>query len=170
MTQDHHRRLARRIVLRQQQPAVLRLCAEQVEQVGGRPERFDSLWLFEPQQRSAPALRDRYLLERLTLRPKVDVLSRRGPVLRNVDAWGAQPEDCQPLRIRIRQRLEQQRVDHAEDSGVCADADGERCDDDERERGASSQRAQRVAEILQESVHECPRRRCRARMIPLRSY
>ena len=48
----------------------------------------------------------------------------------NVDARRAQPQHRQPIGIGIRQRLQQQRVDDAEDRGVGADADGERRDDD----------------------------------------
>ena len=55
--------------------------------------------------------------------------------------------------LRIRQRLQQQRVDDAEDRGVGADADRERRDDDERQARAAAQRADGVAEVLEECRH-----------------
>ena len=51
----------------------------------------------------------------------------------NVDPRRPQPQHGQPVGIRIRQRLQQQRVDDAEDRRVGADADRQRRDDDERQ-------------------------------------
>ena len=55
--------------------------------------------------------------------------------------------------VRIRQRLQQQRVDDAEDRGVGADPDAERRDDDEGQPRASSQRAHGVANVLEKGGH-----------------
>ena len=82
VAQDHDRRLARHVVFGQQQPAVQRLRAEQVEQAGRGAQRLDALRLIAPEQRAAAALRDRHLLERAVLVLDVDVLPRRRPVLR----------------------------------------------------------------------------------------
>ena len=55
--------------------------------------------------------------------------------------------------LREGQRPEQQRVHQAEDRGVGADADGEDQDGDEREAGVAAQRAEGVAQVVQERVH-----------------
>src|SRR6185503_5373857 len=57
------------------------------------------------------------------------------------------------LRIRVRQRLQQQRIDDAEDRGVGADADRERGNDDEGQHRAASRGTNGVADVLQESAH-----------------
>jgi hypothetical protein len=54
---------------------------------------------------------------------------------------------AEPLRLRVRQRPEQQRVDDREDGGVDADADGEGDERDEGESGRLSQHADAVAEV-----------------------
>ena len=153
VAQDDDRRLAGRVFIRPQQPSVERLRAEQVEQAGGRQNPFDPLRVLAGQQRAGAALRNRHLLERSVFGADVDELPRRRPVLRDVDAWRSQPQHREPVRVGIRQRLEQQRVDDAEDGGVGADADGERDDDHQRQRGRAPQRPDGVAEVLQEGSH-----------------
>jgi hypothetical protein len=66
---------------------------------------------------------------------------------------GDRSHSREPVRVGIRQRLEQQRVDDAEDGGVGADADGERDDDHQRQRGGAPQSPDGVAEVLQEGSH-----------------
>ena len=52
--------------------------------------------------------RDRGLFEDVVLCLDVVILPRRRPVLRYADSRRAQPENRQPIRMRIRQRLQQQ--------------------------------------------------------------
>ena len=54
--------------------------------------------------------------------------------------------------MRIGKRLLSHAVDHAEDGGVAAYAEGEREDGDEGEAGRLPQRAQRVAHVLRERL------------------
>ena len=62
-------------------------------------------------------------------------------------------DEDQPVGVRERQRPEQQRVHQAEDRGVGADADGEDQDGDDGEAGVAAQRAEGVAQVVQERVH-----------------
>ena len=58
------------------------------------------------------------------------------------------PEHHQPLRLRERQRLEQQGVDDAEDGGIGADAERQGDDGDRGESWARLQHADGVPDIL----------------------
>ena len=64
------------------------------------------------------------------------------------------PDADQGLRVRIRERPDQDAVDHAEDGGVRADAQRQRQDDGSRERGSPSQAAKRMARIAHERFQE----------------
>ena len=55
----------------------------------------------------------------------------------------------------IRQRLEQQGVDDAEDRGVGADADGQRPHDQQGQAEIAAERPDGVSQILQERGHHC---------------
>ena len=59
--------------------------------------------------------------------------------------------NSEPLRMRIRQRLEQHAVDDAEDGGVGADAERERQDRDRGVARALGQGAEGVAHVLHHS-------------------
>ena len=63
------------------------------------------------------------------------------------------PHLHQSAGLLERKRAEQQRIDHAEDGAVGADAERERDDGDQREAGILQQRAQAVAQVLPECVH-----------------
>src|SRR5688500_10085602 len=69
----------------------------------------------DAEQRARAAARDRHLVERSVLAAQIDVLTGRRPVLRDVDARRAQPQHGEPFRVGVGQRLEQQRIDDAED-------------------------------------------------------
>src|SRR6185295_300110 len=58
------------------------------------------------------------------------------------------PNCDKPVSVVVRQRLEQNRVDDAEDRSVCADAQCERHDSDQREPGFLQQQSSAVAQIL----------------------
>ena len=59
----------------------------------------------------------------------------------------------QALRIRIRQRLQQDRVDDGEDRRIGADAKGEGGDGDDAESGVFEDGTDRVADIRKQSAH-----------------
>src|ERR1700730_12151071 len=83
----------------------------------------------------------------------VDILPRRRPVLRYTDPRRTEPQNCQPVGLGIRQRLEKQGVHHAEDGGVRADADREREHDHAGQREVLAEYAEGVAEVLQHQLH-----------------
>ncbi len=60
------------------------------------------------------------------------------------------PDNREAIGVAVGKRLQQQRVDDAEDGGVGGDADGQRGDGDEGEAGGPSQCAQSVAKIGEE--------------------
>ena len=154
MAQDHDRSLAWLILFRKQEPAVEGSRPEEMEQARRREQSLHPLRLVETEKRAAATLRDGHLFERSVLRPEVDVLPWRGPVLRDVDSGGSQPEHREAIGIRVGKRFQQERVDHAEDRGVRADPDRQRGDDHEGDARASSQGANGVADVLHESRHE----------------
>ena len=131
-------RFARQSSSGKQQPTVEGLRAEQVEEARRRQQHLDPLRLGERRfsaaadQRPAATLRDRQLGERSILVLDVDELARRRPVLRDVDARRPEPQHGQSVGIRIWERLEQERVDDAEDRRVRSDSDRERRDDHRR--------------------------------------
>ena len=65
------------------------------------------------------------------------------PVARDV----VLPDDDQPLGILVGKRLQEQRVDHAEDRGVRADADGEGADRDRGEPRRAQEQPRAVAQV-----------------------
>src|SRR5882757_1882845 len=79
----------------------------------------------------------------------VDELSRRWPVSKDTNAGRMQPDVRQPLRLRIRQRPQKQRVHNTEDRTVRADADGQREHHHRSQARVFAQHAQRVEKILQ---------------------
>ena len=58
------------------------------------------------------------------------------------------------LRLRHRQLLEHQPVDHAEDGGIGADAQGQRQDSHNREAGVPAQHARAVTQVLPQGFKE----------------
>ena len=114
------------ILFRQQQPAEERLGAEHPQQAGLPAHPVDPLGLLAAGQRQAAALRQRHLLEGMVLVLDIDVLARRRPVAENADSRRMQPNGRQPVRVRIGQRTQQQRIHHAENGRIGADSDGQR--------------------------------------------
>ena len=153
VAEDHDRRLPRRVFFGKQEPPVQRPGAQQLEEARRRSQGLHALRLLEPEQRAGATAGDRHLVERPALVPDVDVLPGRRPVLRDVDPRGSQPQDREPIGFGIWKRLEQQRVDHAEDRRVGADADRERGHDDERQSPASPEGANRIPDVLNEGRH-----------------
>ena len=80
------------------------------------------------------------------LRPEVDHPTR--PERLRVTARAGIPEKHQTIGLGKRQRLEQGRVDDAENRGVGADAKGQRQNRHEREPGRSTQSSDRVSNVL----------------------
>ena len=58
----------------------------------------------------------------------------------------------QPIRVPVRQRSYEDRIHQAEDGGACADAEGKREYGGDGETGASAQRAQAIASVLEKGI------------------
>jgi hypothetical protein len=91
--------------------------------------------------------------ERTGLPLKVEHVRRRHWHVALTQLGDALLDQDQSIRMVIRQRSKQNGVDHTENRGIRADADGER---DNRNRGKTRIRAQSaegVAKVLEESLH-----------------
>src|ERR1043165_9918240 len=66
------------------------------------------------------------------------------------------PDSHETIRVRIRQRAEQKRIQHTEHRGVDADAESECQHRDDREPFVLSQHAQAIANILGYAGHTFP--------------
>ena len=93
-----------------------------------------------------------------------DLRERRRPLAdvaevgtRERSARIAEPDECQPVGVAIRQRLDQHRVDDAEDGGVGADAEREGEKNDRGEATRLADAAPRVAKIEQQAQRLNPR-------------
>jgi len=73
---------------------------------------------FPSRQHEGPALCQRHLFKGMILVLNINVLTWRRPVAQNSDCRRMQPHRSQPLRLRIRQRPQQQRIHDAEDRRV----------------------------------------------------
>ncbi len=131
-----------------------RLGAEHGKEAGLRAEHVNALRPFAAGQRESAALRDGHLVEGVVLVLNVDVLAGRGPVAENADCRRMQPDGRQPVGMRIGKRTQQQRVDHAENGGIGADADGQGGHDDQRQHHVLAKHAKGVAKILEPEAHE----------------
>ncbi len=151
VAQHEHRRSARVVVGGHERPPVQRRDAQHVEVVGGDHARPDPLWLGQPEQDEphlvelddrVEAARGAIVEDFLVGEPHV--LDARERLLL--------PQDDERLTVRIRERLEQDPVHHAEDGGVRADAEPHRADHDECKSRAAAERSQAVADVLRERL------------------
>ena len=94
--------------------------------------------------------RDGELLEALMPRLDVEILCGREPVLRDAEPGRAVPQNGESIGIGVRERPQQQRVRHAENRGVRADAYGQRQHGRERKPRAAGEGADGVADVLAE--------------------
>jgi hypothetical protein len=67
-------------------------------------------------------------------------------------------DDDQAGRVTKWKRTEQDGIDHAEDGGIRADAEGQGENGDEGESGISGENAERIAQIVQDGIHGGPLR------------
>ena len=63
------------------------------------------------------------------------------------------PKEREPFRVRVRQRLEEQGVDHTEDRGRRSDGERQGDDANDRERRRATENADAVAQISKEVAH-----------------
>ena len=75
------------------------------------------------------------------------------PAFRKAEVVGLRVDLRQAAGVGKRQRLKQDGVEHTEDGGIGADTESESEDSDGGEAGATTELAQSVVQILQESLH-----------------
>src|SRR5205085_9083543 len=95
-------------------------------------------------KRLAP--RDRDVLEHGVVAFPINISRIRDGNLRLVRIWFGENDNA--IAVRIRERLEQDRVNHTEDRGVRADPEREGEDCDEGKAGRFPELAEREAEIV----------------------
>jgi hypothetical protein len=113
-----------------------------------RAQYVNPLRLITARQREGAALRKGHLLERMILVLNVDVLAGRRPIARNSDSGRMKPHGRQPVRMRIGERTQQQRVHHAENGRISADSDGQRGQDHQRQHHVLAKHAEGIANVL----------------------
>ena len=113
-----------------------------------RAQPVDPFGLLAARQGEGAALRKGHLVERMILVLNIDVLAGRRPIAQNADSGRMQPDGRQPVRMRIRERTQQQRVHHAEDRGIGADSDGQRGHDHQSQHHVLAKHAKGKAKIL----------------------
>ena len=151
VAQDELAPRVRPVVRRLEAPAERRADAEQVEVVRADPHARDALGLAALRQRRLPEADDRGRLKGARLVAKVG--EGRKPDVVGVAFGLPVAEEDEPVRRGVGQRLEERRVEDAEDGRVGADADREGGERDRREPRALSQRPQRVAQVPEDRAH-----------------
>jgi hypothetical protein len=140
-------RLAGLIFFREKKAAVERFCAEEVEEAGGGLENVHLFRLIAGDEGACTSVGNGHLFEGAIGGLDVDVLAGGGPILRDVDAGGAEPEDGEAVGIGIGKGAQEESVDDAEDGGVCADSDGQRKHGDQGEEGGAEESPEGVANV-----------------------
>ena len=91
-------------------------------------------------------------LEDVVLLPSIEF--RDGSRVANALEIRKTANDCHdPVGVRIRQRLQQDYVDHRKDGGVGANTQRQRRDGDSRETGTLAQDAKGVSQVGEQVVH-----------------
>ena len=121
--------------------------AQRLEQLSRHHAAGQPLGLARARQVVALAAVDADVLEDLVLRPPVLVVRVSDGHLINLRA--RLPQVDEPLGFGVGQRLEQHRIDDAEDGRRRADAERQRQHRDEGEAGVPEQHARAVAQVLQ---------------------
>ena len=163
MADDRGRWTVRSELLRREAAAEMRRHADHWKQVVEQERREDSLRHVATRDVAVAEI-ERTSVREAPARPDVEVFGRRqrldvvrfGRELRKGDA-----DRHQPIRLRIRKRLEHETVEHAVDETVAADGEPEREDCDRREPRTTNELPERVAQVLEERIHLGPLSRLR---------
>ena len=152
--QENYGRAAGTIFLGQKGSAFASLNAKKRKETGSSHACKQEFWIARPCQAEARAARGFHRFERAALVAPIDIVLIRG---RNRGKGTFFRHNHQPRGIAESQGPEQNAIHNAENRGVRADAERERQDGNRRETGAFCQKAERVAQILQQSLHGIPR-------------
>ncbi len=160
VAQNHHRRRARRIFPIHKIAADHRLQSQQAHGVGGNARRFHALGLLAIGKVHRGIARRAHELQHLILRAIIFKDWRRHRPNPRPKAGVRTVDVHQPVRLAIRQRIQHHGIDHAENRGIRADTQGQRHNGRGRIPGILAQHAQRVLQVLPETVHRLFSRAC----------
>src|SRR5262245_7239687 len=133
-------------------PSHDRFDAEQWKEAGGYSGGRDLPRLAVTGQIESARFDRGHRLGGLIFRPTIRAVSRSRASLNNDDERRLFPNHHQSVRLAIRRRLEQNGIDHTENSRVRADAERQRQHGDEGEAGALHQRSRAVAQVLNQRL------------------
>ena len=135
-------------------PAEERLAAERGEE--GRRDRQGAklLRLSSFRKRGRPSGKERRVLDRRRLRLAVQIVGDRHARLREPNQRIRVPHEDQPLRVRVRQRPEQNLVQEAENGGIGANSQRQRHHGHQGEDRLLAQRADGIAKVLHGALDE----------------
>jgi hypothetical protein len=150
--QDRHRLRPRLVVFGGEGAAEDGRLAQRREQAGRDLAAAEALRLRALRvEDEARAVEPDQGLERSAL--VADVLEVRDGEAHLRDLFGPFGEEHEPVRLLVGKRAQQHRVDHAEDRGVGADAQGQGQDGHGGESGAARQHASPVTDVLPPGLH-----------------
>ena len=165
-----------------EQPPARRRDAEHLEELRGDAMALHARRAVAVREVRVPPLERRHAIERSLISPKRRTVGSRegGPfeVVRGGDGFareriglGVLREHHEAIDVADRERVEEQRVHHAEDGGVRAEAEREREDDDQRHARLAQERARGELHLVPGGTHACvssgsERRRARAQQPP----
>src|SRR5262245_3386501 len=129
-------------------PSHDRFDAEQWKEAGGYSGGRDLPRLAVAGQIEGARFDRGHLLKDLILRPPISVVARSRAYMKEADERRLFPNHHQSVRLAIRRRLEQNGIDHTENSRVRADAERQRQNRHNSEAGILHQHSRAVAQIL----------------------
>src|SRR5271166_2195484 len=136
VSHDHHRCRFAAEIIRPKQPAMQRWNAENVKCLRTHFESPEALRIVDAGEHEVAPFPGGGLLERGDAALVIVELSRRNIARLSIAAAAGDVHEA--LRIAIRERVQQDAVDDAEEGGVCADADRESRDYESGEGGTPS--------------------------------
>ena len=150
MAEDDHAILASLVLIGKKRAASLRLNAEDLEVAGRDPRPTKLHRIAAPRERRRAAALGGHEVEDGVIRLPVEEIQRGDAV---AVAAGRLLEDTDdPIGIRVRQRLEQDAVNEAEDRGVGADAERQREDRDRCKSRTLRQGSPAVTQVLEQRI------------------
>ena len=157
VTQHHHALAPGRVLLACEQPPRRGAQADEIAETRARERarHFHHATGGRRHRHGPLAHRDR-VLEHAALRPDAHEVRRRERIGSTVGINRA--DLVQPVRVPIRQRLQQDRVNDAEDRRVRADSERQRQHRHRSEHRGTTQRAQREADVLPKLTQVLPER------------
>ena len=114
-------------------------------------------------KRGRPSGKERRVLDRRRLRLAVQIVGDRHARLREPNQRIRVPHEDQPLRVRVRQRPEQNLVQEAENGGIGANSQRQRHHRHQGEDRLLAQRADGIAKVLHGALDESAAERVAAR-------